>query len=250
MSYSFTPQFFQSLPPHARQAAEQLLSKSSRAQKKQQLNRITASVSITKLIKKLPLNSGLINLHLPKLILILAEHLKSRNEDLRSIVRKTLTEMISILGCLYLGFIVQEMKRTLKRGYQVHVLTYTTRVLLQEIVKQQQLYIKQDKEKEKQKEEKEGDKQKDKQKDYKKQQQQTQSVQQFNVDYCVEEIADIAIKELFGSQSEEKEVQQLAGSFTEVKQSIKQAMYYQKLEIRRMKRGSGSVLLNCLLVWL
>ena len=113
-------------------------------QRKVGLTRLHAAVAIVKLLQRLPASTGLLALHLPRVVLILASHLRSRMEDTRAAVRQTLVALQEVLGDLYLGFFVQEMRSALTRGYQRHVLSFTLRTLLDAAVARmrKQLHLK------------------------------------------------------------------------------------------------------------
>ncbi|KAG0428721.1 hypothetical protein HPB47_024312, partial [Ixodes persulcatus] len=90
--------------------------------------RIPIAVAMVKLLQALPGNT--LQRHLPSVLLRICEFLKSRSGDIREAARGTLTKVMALLGAPYMGYLLREMKGLLKRGYQVHVLTYTTHAVL------------------------------------------------------------------------------------------------------------------------
>ncbi|KAG7664571.1 UTP20 [[Candida] subhashii] len=71
-----------------------------------------------------------IDSELPKILTSTSQVMRSRSEELRDAVRKTLGKIATRLGSHYLPFIVQELKGALSRGSQIHVLSYTLHYLL------------------------------------------------------------------------------------------------------------------------
>ena len=86
------------------------------------------ALAIVKLLQVLP--ATLLQAQLPRLINVLANSLKSHMQSIRDESRKTLVHVITSLGPHYLYFAMEEMKGILLRGYQRHVLAYTTHALL------------------------------------------------------------------------------------------------------------------------
>lgn len=68
--------------------------------------------------------------HLTSALTSLCQVLRSRSEELRDAVRKTLGRILSQLGSTYLLFICKELKTALSRGSQIHVLSFTLHFLL------------------------------------------------------------------------------------------------------------------------
>ena len=64
------------------------------------------------------------------LLLKVCQVLKNRSRDVRDIGRSTLVKMATSLGPKYLKYIIKEMKESLTRGYQLHVLGYSLHSLL------------------------------------------------------------------------------------------------------------------------
>ncbi|KAI3405650.2 UTP20 [Candida oxycetoniae] len=68
---------------------------------------------------------------LPKILTSMCQVMRSRSEELRDAVRKSLGKIAVALGARYLSFILKELKAALSRGSQIHVLSYTVHYLLQ-----------------------------------------------------------------------------------------------------------------------
>uniref|UniRef100_A0A0M3JB44 Small subunit processome component 20 homolog (inferred by orthology to a human protein) n=1 Tax=Anisakis simplex TaxID=6269 RepID=A0A0M3JB44_ANISI len=56
--------------------------------------------------------------------------LMSRSINVREVARKTIISVVEALGPKYLPFVVKEMKMILNKGYQVHVMIFTTHALI------------------------------------------------------------------------------------------------------------------------
>lgn len=67
---------------------------------------------------------------LPGVLTSVCQVMRSRSEELRDAVRKNLSKMAQILGSAYFKFILLELKTALKRGSQIHVLSFTIHHLL------------------------------------------------------------------------------------------------------------------------
>ncbi|GAV51625.1 hypothetical protein ZYGR_0AF00960 [Zygosaccharomyces rouxii] len=92
-------------------------------------------------VARIPLSEALVNFVigldeaklvslLPGTLTSLCQILRSRSEELRDAVRKTLAEISKILGAEYLPFILKELISALRRGSQVHVLSFTVHHVL------------------------------------------------------------------------------------------------------------------------
>ncbi|CAI5758446.1 unnamed protein product [Candida verbasci] len=67
---------------------------------------------------------------LPKILTNLSQVMRSRSEELRDAVRKSLGKISILLGPIYFPFILKELKTALSRGSQIHVLSFTMHYLL------------------------------------------------------------------------------------------------------------------------
>ncbi|SCU80430.1 LAME_0B03114g1_1 [Lachancea meyersii CBS 8951] len=68
--------------------------------------------------------------YLPGILSSVCQVLRSRSEELREAVRKNLASISVILGPEYLSFILKELRSALRRGSQIHVLSYTIHSIL------------------------------------------------------------------------------------------------------------------------
>ncbi|EME81165.1 uncharacterized protein MYCFIDRAFT_204211 [Pseudocercospora fijiensis CIRAD86] len=91
--------------------------------------RIAVAVTIVKLMHA-ALPEDDFALRLPGVLLEVCHVLRSRSQEARDQTRKALTSISALIGPHYFGFIVKELRSALKRGYQLHVLSYTVHSLL------------------------------------------------------------------------------------------------------------------------
>jgi U3 small nucleolar RNA-associated protein 20 len=138
--------------------------------------RIPLAIAVTKLLKKLPQRS--MEIHLPKLLLTLANILTSHLQSTRDSARTTLATISVMLDPHYLPYILRSLRTSLKRGYQLHVLAYTVHAIMEEAIK----HFK------------------------------TQSV-----DASAVMIVEIAIQDIFGESAKEREVQELRNKMREIR---------------------------------
>ncbi|XP_014674072.1 PREDICTED: small subunit processome component 20 homolog [Priapulus caudatus] len=94
----------------------------------QEVLRVPIALAMVKLLQKLPKHS--LHSNLPNVLLKLCELLRSRARDVRDATRDTIVRIVAALGPAYLHYLLREMRATLRRGYQRHVLTYTTHAVL------------------------------------------------------------------------------------------------------------------------
>lgn len=90
--------------------------------------RLPIAVTAVKLLKLLPEQDMAILL--PSLLLDVTNVLRSRSQDARDVARKTLSDIALILGPSYFGYILKELRTSLARGYQLHVLSFTVHSML------------------------------------------------------------------------------------------------------------------------
>ena len=67
---------------------------------------------------------------LPAVLSDVCHILRSRSQEARDTCRKTLNEIMTLLGSRFFSFVLKELKTALSRGYQLHVLGYTVHSLL------------------------------------------------------------------------------------------------------------------------
>ncbi|QLG71875.1 hypothetical protein HG535_0C02250 [Zygotorulaspora mrakii] len=93
------------------------------------------------IVARIPLAEALVNLILglkeedtvsllPGILTSLCQVLRSKSEELRDATRKSLAKITISLGSNYLSFIIKELTSALKRGSQIHVLSYTVHYVL------------------------------------------------------------------------------------------------------------------------
>ncbi|XP_041354948.1 small subunit processome component 20 homolog [Gigantopelta aegis] len=121
---------------------------------------------------------GSLERNLPGILLKVCHFLKSRARDIRQTARDTLLKMSLTLGPRYLPYILSEMKGILKRGYQVHVLGYTVHFLLKHM---------------------------------------SPIIEAGDLDAALHNLLEIFTEELFGTASEEKDVQEIAAKTFEAR---------------------------------
>ncbi len=138
--------------------------------------RVPVALAIVKLLKLMPLQ--IFNLQIPKLMTEVCSTLRSRSQLARDQTRATLVQLAAVLGASHFNFIVQELADALSRGYQVHVLGYTTHALLKQMI--------------------EGN-----------------HVTGGAIDYCIPLLMKIMLEDIFGTVAEQKEVEKIAGSMKE-----------------------------------
>lgn len=105
------------------------------------LHKILSDREETTVLMRVPLSESLISLimccsedkvisELPGLLTRICQMLRSRAEDLRDAVRKHLGRIAISLGPRYLKFIIKELKSSLLKGPQIHILSYTLHYLI------------------------------------------------------------------------------------------------------------------------
>ncbi|KAF2273997.1 uncharacterized protein EI97DRAFT_382518 [Westerdykella ornata] len=117
---------------------------------------------------------------LPSVLLDICHILKSRSQDGRDMSRNTLAEIAVLTGPTYLGFILKSLRVALQRGYQLHVLSFTVHHILVKMAPEM----------------KPGD-----------------------IDYCLSEIVDIIMDDIFGVTGQEKDAEEYISKMKEVKSS-------------------------------
>ncbi|CAJ0581710.1 unnamed protein product, partial [Mesorhabditis spiculigera] len=92
------------------------------------VRRAPITLAAVKLLLKLP--PIILKHQLHGVILKLVELLVARSDRVRDTARKVATQVVLALGPKYFPFVIKEMKHVMKRGFQVHVLIYTTNMLM------------------------------------------------------------------------------------------------------------------------
>lgn len=140
--------------------------------------RLPASVTVIKLLKVLPEEDMAIRL--PPVLLDVCSILKSKAQDSRDTARKTLNDIALLLGPVYFGYILKELRNTLLRGYQLHVLSFTVHSML--VVT-------------------------------------TDKFHQGDLDYCLGDLVAVVMDDTFGTVGQEKEAEDYVSKMKEVKSS-------------------------------
>nr|XP_046912861.1 small subunit processome component 20 homolog isoform X1 [Dermatophagoides farinae] len=139
---------------------------------------IPLSLAIVKLLKHVQLDQRVFLANLNSIILRLCQFLQSKAHSIRELARKTLAQILDVIGPKYFANIFNEMKILLSRGYQRHVFIYTVHVLLQRIITK---------------------------------------LNGGDLDSCMVDLIHACHEELFGSLSEEKEISQIVTKTKEAK---------------------------------
>ncbi|KAL1242068.1 Small subunit processome component [Trichinella spiralis] len=94
-----------------------------------ELIRVPIALAMIKLLVKLP--AHIASSDISSTILKVCNMLKSRWLEVRNLARKTLCSMLNSLGSGYLAVVLKELRSTLKKGFQMHVLCYTVHMILE-----------------------------------------------------------------------------------------------------------------------
>lgn len=90
--------------------------------------RVPVAVSIVKLLKLLP--DTMLKDQLAPVLTDVCNILRSRAQESRDLTRKTLVEISVLIGPSCFGFVLKELRSSLMKGYQLHVLSYTVHAIL------------------------------------------------------------------------------------------------------------------------
>jgi U3 small nucleolar RNA-associated protein 20 len=140
--------------------------------------RVPVAIAITKVLLVLPPHE--IEARLPGVLLDICYILKSRAQESRDMSRNTLTDIATVMGPGYLGFILKALRTALQRGYQLHVLSFSMHHILVKLSDQL----------------KPGD-----------------------LDYCLSDIVDVIMDDTFGITGQEKDAEEYISKMKEVKSS-------------------------------
>ena len=138
--------------------------------------RVAIAVSYVKLVKLFPREQ--LSLHLPPILTDLSHILRSRAAESRDMTGNALVEIATIMGPNCFAFILTEMQGALKRGYQLHVLSYTLHSLLVATIAE---------------------------------------LTPGDLDYCLPQIIQIIIDDTFGTIGEEKDSEGYTTAMKEIK---------------------------------
>ena len=90
--------------------------------------RVPVAIALVKILQALP-EKDLFS-KLPAVLSDVCHILRSRSQEARDTCRKTLNEIMTLLGSRFFSFVLKELRTALSRGYQLHVLGYTVHSLL------------------------------------------------------------------------------------------------------------------------
>ncbi|KAF5856585.1 U3 snoRNP protein [Aspergillus alliaceus] len=138
--------------------------------------RLPAAVTVIKLLKLLPEQD--MTIRLPPVLLDVCSILKSRSQDARDTARKTLNDIALLMGPVYFGYILKELRTTLTKGYQLHVLSFTVHSILVAT---------------------------------------TDDFQQGDLDYCLADLSSVVMDDTFGTVGQEKDAEDYVSKMKEVK---------------------------------
>ncbi|OAA66994.1 Down-regulated-in-metastasis protein [Niveomyces insectorum RCEF 264] len=158
--------------------------------------RVPAAIILVKLLNVLPIETR--DQKLPGVLTDVCHILRSKAWDARELARETLARIACILGPSCFGFILQELRGALLRGYQLHVLSYTLHTLLLAVIPK---------------------------------------FAPGDLDYCLESIMAIVLDDVFGVVGQEKDADDYVSKMKEVKQSKSQdslALITQNASVREL----------------
>ncbi|KAI8994575.1 armadillo-type protein [Pilobolus umbonatus] len=116
--------------------------------------------------------------NLPGLLTSICHIIRSRAQDVRDITRETLIKINAFLGPSYFSFMIKELRSALTKGYELHVLGYTINALLLDMMP---------------------------------------TLKVGDLDYCVQDLVDILINDIFGAAGQEKDADEMTGKTKEAK---------------------------------
>ncbi|XP_078664356.1 small subunit processome component 20 homolog isoform X2 [Branchiostoma floridae x Branchiostoma belcheri] len=148
------------------------------ADSEEELLRVPVALATVKLLQKLP--GKVLRNNLQGVLLKVCSLLKSRSEDIRETSRSTLVKILTSLGPTFFPQILRDLRHCLTKGYQVHVLTYTTHALLKSM---------------------------------------EDRLEPGGLDRCMDSLVEVLNEELFGKLAEEKEVEGITSKLKEAKSS-------------------------------
>ena len=140
--------------------------------------RLPVAIVVVKLLSVLPTSEAQ-GVAAP-VILDVANVLRSRTQESRDVARRCLAEIAVVLGPSSVQFTLRELRNALKRGYQLHVLSYTLHALLVAL---------------------------------------TPHMKAGHLDYCLADLTAVVMDDIFGSVGQEKVNQDYISTMKEVKSS-------------------------------
>ncbi|CAD0094511.1 unnamed protein product [Aureobasidium mustum] len=140
--------------------------------------RVPVGVAVVKLIRVLPVAEHA--LRLPTVLMDLCHVLRSKAAEARDMTRKTLSEIVGILGPSYFQFVIKELRSSLQRGYQLHVMSFTMHSILVDNIN---------------------------------------SLEAGDLDHCINDIIAVVMDDIFGVAGQEKDAEEYISKMKEVKSS-------------------------------
>ncbi|PLB55409.1 HEAT repeat protein [Aspergillus steynii IBT 23096] len=140
--------------------------------------RLPAAVTVIKLLKLLP--EAEMAIRLPPVLSDVCSTLKSKAQDSRDTARKTINDIALLMGPVYFAYILKELRGTLTKGYQLHVLSFTVHSML--VVT-------------------------------------TDEFNQGDLDYCLGDLTAVVMDDTFGTVGQEKDAADYISKMKEVKSS-------------------------------
>ena len=140
--------------------------------------RMPVAITIVKLLRSL--SEAEFTVRLPAVLTDICHILKSRSQEARDQTRKTLVTIASLVGPSYFSFILKELRSVLKRGYQLHVLSFTMHSLLVDV---------------------------------------TGLYEDGNLEGCLPDLMAVILDDIFGVAGQEKEAEEYKTSMKEIKSS-------------------------------
>ena len=140
--------------------------------------RVPVAVTVTKLLKLLP--EDRIEDYLLPMLRDVCNILRSRAQESRDLARKTLVEILVVMGPAYFGFVLKQLRSSLSRGYQLHVLSFTVHSILVAM---------------------------------------SEFSNSGDLDYAIPQITAVTIDDIFGATGQEKDAEEYISRMKEVKSS-------------------------------
>ncbi|KAH6660646.1 armadillo-type protein [Truncatella angustata] len=144
-------------------------------------SRVPVGVIIVRLLKVLP--AEFLEQKLPGVLTDICHILRSKAWESREMARDTLAKMTALLGPSAFGFVLDELRGALTKGYQLHVLSYTVHAILVRV---------------------------------------TPEFQPGDLDYCLDKIVAVIMDDIFGATGQEKDAEEYTSQMKEVKSSKSQ----------------------------
>lgn len=144
-------------------------------------SRVPVGIIIVRLLKVLP--PVYLDQKLPGVLTDICQILRSKAWESREMARDTLAKMTSLLGPTAFGFVLDELRGALTKGYQLHVLSYTMHTILVHVAPE---------------------------------------FQPGDLDYCLDRIVAVIMDDIFGAVGQEKDAEEYISKMKEVKSSKSQ----------------------------